>query len=117
MKDLNAYWQDSLAGKKVLITGGTTGIGRELAVLLTSFGANCLICGRNQEQIEQTIAAAEEDEPSGTCTGVALDLSTEDGISHLFDVLDHLQVRPDAKFYYIATFVLNEAKGNRHGNV
>lgn len=88
MKDLNAYWQDSLAGKKVLITGGTTGIGRELAVLLTSFGANCLICGRNQEQIEETIAAAEEDEPSGTCAGVALDLSTEDGISHLFDVLD-----------------------------
>jgi len=88
MKDLNAYWQDSLNGKNVLITGGTTGIGRELAILLTSFGANCLICGRNQEQIEETIAAAEQSETGGTCTGVALDLATEEGVSRLFDVLD-----------------------------
>ena len=86
MKDLNAYWTENLSGKKVLITGGTTGIGREIALLLTSLGANCLICGRNEEQIDETVSAAAKG--SGTCRGTVADLSKQEEIERLFEAVD-----------------------------
>ena len=73
MKDLNAYWKACLSEKRVVITGGTTGIGREITLLLTSLGSRCLICGRNQEQIDETIAAVQE-AGLGSCEGVVADV-------------------------------------------
>ena len=41
-----------LAGKTILLTGGSAGIGRELAILLKAEGANVVITGRNSERLE-----------------------------------------------------------------
>lgn len=41
-------------GKKILITGASSGIGREIAIYLSSLGAQCVITGRNQEELEST---------------------------------------------------------------
>lgn len=49
-----------LKGKSVLITGGTTGIGRAAAVEFTRAGANVLVTGRRAEQGEQTVRAAND---------------------------------------------------------
>jgi short-subunit dehydrogenase len=83
MKDLNTYWNESLTGKKALITGGSTGIGREITILLSSLGASCLICGRAQEPIEETIRAT-----GNTCLGLAADLSNPGDIERLFQAVD-----------------------------
>jgi NADP-dependent 3-hydroxy acid dehydrogenase YdfG len=88
MKDLNTYWKESLSGKKVLVTGATTGIGREITLLLTSLGANCLICGRKQEQINETIEAAGQAEGAGNCKGVVGDLTKQEDIENLFTTAD-----------------------------
>lgn len=88
MKDLNTYWAESLSGKRVLITGGTTGIGREITLLLASFGSNCLICGRNEQQIEETIAAAKEAGATAYCNGVVTDLANGGDIERLFKEVD-----------------------------
>lgn len=88
MKDLNTYWAESLSGKRVLITGATTGIGREITLLLASLGANCLICGRNQQQIEETIAAIKEARVNGYCNGIIADLANGDDIERLFKEVD-----------------------------
>ena len=88
MKDLNTYFSESLVGKKVLITGGSTGIGREITLLLTSIGANCMICGRHAQQVEETIAAVNELDAKGSCWGVTADLSKSEDIAKLFTTVD-----------------------------
>lgn len=87
MKDLNAYWTESLTGKRILITGGTTGIGREITILLASFGASCLICGRNQEQIDETITEA-NGTGAGSVKGIVADLANSEDINNLFMQVD-----------------------------
>jgi short-subunit dehydrogenase len=88
MKDLNAYWTEKVSGKKVLITGGSTGIGREITRLLVSLGADCLICGRNQEQIDETINDAAKAGAEGSCKGITIDLAKGEDIERLFKTMD-----------------------------
>jgi NAD(P)-dependent dehydrogenase (short-subunit alcohol dehydrogenase family) len=45
----------NLEGKRFLVTGGTSGLGREIARELARAGAQTIITGRSQEKISQTI--------------------------------------------------------------
>ncbi|MEZ5332823.1 MAG: SDR family NAD(P)-dependent oxidoreductase [Thermoanaerobaculia bacterium] len=45
-----------MPGRRVLITGGTSGIGLALAAALRRAGDRVLICGRNRERLEETAA-------------------------------------------------------------
>lgn len=51
---------DVLAGKRILITGGGTGLGKELARHFVAHGASVHICGRRQAVLEQTTAELQE---------------------------------------------------------
>lgn len=42
-----------LSGQKYLVTGSTSGIGMKVAQLLNSLGAFIVICGRNQEKLNE----------------------------------------------------------------
>ncbi len=44
-----------LTGKKVLITGGTRGIGHATAMAFAKEGANIALCGRNPEHVNTTL--------------------------------------------------------------
>lgn len=61
-----------LNGKTILLTGGTDGIGRELAALLQAKGATLIITGRTPERIETAKAAGYE--------VIAADLSSQVGV-------------------------------------
>ena len=47
-------------GKKILVTGGGTGLGRGMAELLLGLGAEIAICGRRKGVCEATAEDADE---------------------------------------------------------
>jgi NADP-dependent 3-hydroxy acid dehydrogenase YdfG len=63
----------SIAGKRVLVTGGTTGIGRAIARLLAAEGAKVFIFGRHEPELEDGLRAIREvgGEANGTIADVA----------------------------------------------
>ena len=64
------------AGKRALVTGGSSGIGLEITRELLSRGARAVISGRRAEVIER---ATRELELSGTVSGIAADVTTAEG--------------------------------------
>lgn len=71
-----------LAGRKAVVTGGTTGIGRAIAVLLASEGVDVFICGRNADHLADALARIRE---VGKGDGIALDLADAGGVTRFFD--------------------------------
>jgi NAD(P)-dependent dehydrogenase (short-subunit alcohol dehydrogenase family) len=45
-----------LKGKKILLTGGGTGIGKSLGTRFLELGAEVVICGRREEMLRGTVA-------------------------------------------------------------
>src|SRR5262250_1596459 len=48
------YAANLFSGKKILVTGGCTGLGRSMSEKFLSLGAEIAICGRRKEVCEQT---------------------------------------------------------------
>lgn len=75
----------SLAGKRIVLTGGTTGIGRATLALLAEAGARVLTFGRHQEALDEAIALAAGHE---NAIGIVADAATKDGVDSVFATAD-----------------------------
>ena len=51
----------SLAGKTVLVTGASSGIGRAIAVVCSQMGATLIVTGRNESRLSETVSMLEGD--------------------------------------------------------
>lgn len=71
----------SLKGRKAVITGGTTGIGRAIAVLLASEGVEIFTCGRDEDHLADGLARINE---VGKGSGIAIDLGKEGNVDKFF---------------------------------
>ena len=47
----------SLAGKRILVTGASSGIGRTTAIECSRMGATLVLTGRNEERLQETMSA------------------------------------------------------------
>jgi NAD(P)-dependent dehydrogenase (short-subunit alcohol dehydrogenase family) len=62
---------DLLRGKRVLITGGGTGLGLSMGKRFLELGASLAICGRREEVLKQAVAELEQNAPGGDLGRVA----------------------------------------------
>jgi NAD(P)-dependent dehydrogenase (short-subunit alcohol dehydrogenase family) len=76
---------ESLSGKLALVTGGTRGIGRAIAVRLLGEGAAVAICGRTSESVESALEALR---PLGRVFGIAADVRDVEQVRALFEAVD-----------------------------
>ncbi|MCM1483318.1 MAG: SDR family oxidoreductase [Muribaculaceae bacterium] len=73
----------SLKGKTILVTGASSGIGKEIAIQCSKSGANLIITGRNENRLNETLNSLDG---SGH-KGIIADLSGDEGISLLIKEL------------------------------
>lgn len=69
--------QPSLHGRKALVTGGTTGIGRAIAILLASEGAKVFVCGRDPQHLQDALERIRE---VGEGDGINIDLTRQEDV-------------------------------------
>lgn len=62
-KDVIVFQKNLLSGKKILITGGATGLGKSMGKRFLELGASLYICGRREEVLAE--AAAELQKATG----------------------------------------------------
>lgn len=77
--------QPDLSGRRAIVTGGTTGIGRAIAILLASYGVKVFICGRTAAHLEDALARIRE---VGEGDGIAVDLAKAEDVDRFFAASD-----------------------------
>jgi NADP-dependent 3-hydroxy acid dehydrogenase YdfG len=87
------YQLEPVADKSILITGGTTGIGRATAILLASQGANVMIFGRHQNDLDEAMKDIRE--AGGEVLGLTADVSDPEDIQRVFQEFDQQMERLD----------------------
>jgi NAD(P)-dependent dehydrogenase (short-subunit alcohol dehydrogenase family) len=80
----------SLSGKTILITGASSGIGRQTAILASRCGANLIITGRDETRLNETYGQLSEtsgDSPSTSHVSIPANLTSETELNALIETL------------------------------
>ena len=78
--------QDWGPGKSAVITGGSTGIGRALAILLGARGTRVMICGRHRTELDDALSDLKE--RGIDANGIVADVSRPSEVETLFEMAD-----------------------------
>ena len=75
-----------LKGKRILVTGGGSGLGAAMGRRFLELGAELIICGRRLEQLETT-AAEMRQSPGGTVTAVRCDIRDDAAVDAMMEAV------------------------------
>jgi NAD(P)-dependent dehydrogenase (short-subunit alcohol dehydrogenase family) len=78
------FRNDLLSSKRILITGGGTGLGKAMAARFLQLGATVYICGRREEVLEQTAA---ELSAQGTIHALPCDVRNRDAVEAMIETI------------------------------
>ena len=87
MTSINGFELTEIDGQSIVITGGTTGIGRATAIALLQQGANVIITGQDTQHMEDALRDMQQIN-KGSITGVLSDLATKEGVLKVFEEVD-----------------------------
>jgi len=79
---------EGLSGKAVIVTGGTTGIGRATAKRLAAAGAGILIFGRHERELNDALDDIESSGGSGSVRGLTADAGKPEDVERVFAEAD-----------------------------
>ena len=78
------FSSDVLANKRILVTGGGSGLGREMALAFANLGASVHICGRRGEALDETIGRLDS-QAAGSIHAHTTDIRDADSIDTMLD--------------------------------
>ena len=79
------FQKDILKGKRILVTGGGTGLGKEMASEYAELGAEVYICGRRQTVLDETVK--EITDQGGKIKGFACDIRVSEAVNDMIDTI------------------------------
>lgn len=82
------------SGLTAMVTGASSGIGKEMALYLASLGADLILVARNQEKLDQTAQIAEEKFQVKSET-ISMDLSKEKSAQKLYNLVKEKGLKVD----------------------
>ncbi|USG60643.1 SDR family oxidoreductase [Sneathiella marina] len=78
------FKEDLLKGKRILVTGGGTGLGKTMTRGFLEVGAEVIICGRRKSVLDETAAELNE-ETGGKISTFHVDIRSPDAIEEMVD--------------------------------
>lgn len=81
-----------LVGKKVLVTGSTDGLGREIALELARREANIIVHGRDQKKADRVVKELKKVYPVGDHGAIVCDLNKSCSIESAFSGIKNLDI-------------------------
>ncbi|MGZ5872248.1 MAG: SDR family oxidoreductase [Bradyrhizobium sp.] len=80
------FEKDLLAGKRILVTGGGSGLGAAMGRRFVELGAELIICGRRREVLEATVAKIRGD-LAGKVEAIRCDIRDGAGVDTMMDAI------------------------------
>jgi NAD(P)-dependent dehydrogenase (short-subunit alcohol dehydrogenase family) len=78
------FKQDLLKGKRILVTGGGSGLGKEIAAKYLELGADIYICGRRDGVLQETAQELRE-RHGGRVKGMAVDIRNAEAVDEMVE--------------------------------
>ncbi|HJQ56891.1 MAG TPA: SDR family oxidoreductase [Vineibacter sp.] len=79
------FQTDLLKGKRILVTGGGTGLGQSMGRRFLELGAELVICGRRTEVLETTAAEFRQQIPGASVETHGVDVRVSDAVEAMMD--------------------------------
>ena len=83
------FQNDLMAGQRILVTGGGTGLGRSMAERFLALGADIAICGRRQSVCEETAAQWRKQFPGRRIDTFGVDIRNAQSVEEMVESLWH----------------------------
>ncbi|SHH63048.1 SDR family oxidoreductase [Flavobacterium defluvii] len=90
MEKLSNYFGQNIIQKRIVITGGTTGIGKAIAELLVSLGGRVFIFGRDVNDFNEAMDDIKTKASAGEIYGVPADITKKEDVQMIWERIDNM---------------------------